>query len=77
MCTNEVGMSLEVVHTILSSQHRVVHANQVNMSLNTTPGADLDILFRGVDLLTDIVITYTHNYSINNIVSRSYYTPGP
>ena len=50
MCTNEVGMSLEVVHTILSSQHvsRVVHANQVSMSLNTTPGADLDILFRGL-----------------------------
>ena len=49
MCTNEVGMSLEVVHTILSSQHvsRVVHANQVSMSLNTTPGADLDILLRG------------------------------
>ena len=50
MCTNEIGMSLEVVHTILSSQHvsRVVHANQVSMSLNTTPGADLDILFRGL-----------------------------
>ena len=27
----------------------------------------LDILFRGVDLLTDNH-TYTHNYSINNIV---------
>ena len=39
-------------------------------------GADLDILFRGVDLLTDSHI-YTHNYSITNIVSQSYYTPGP
>ena len=28
-------------------------------------GADLDIMFRGVDLLTDNR-THTHNYSINN-----------
>ena len=39
-------------------------------------GVDLDILFRKVDLLTDSH-TYTHNYSINNIVSQSHYTPGP
>ena len=32
-------------------------------------GTDLDILFRGVDLLT-----YTHNYSINNIARESHYT---
>ena len=34
-------------------------------------GADLDILFMGVDLE---IYTYTHNYSINNIVSGSHYT---
>ena len=34
-------------------------------ALAALAGADLDILFRGVDLWTDSHI-YTHNYSINN-----------
>ena len=54
----------------LKSNNHNIYPNEL-IYLAALAGVDLDILFRGVDLLTDNHM-FTHNYSINNIVSGSH-----